>query len=60
MIEHISNYVEVLREAYRILKKDGQMIFSVDCLESIEDNELLEKHKKEHYVEKYFKREELF
>lgn len=59
VIEHIPNYAEVLKEAYRILKKDGQMLFSVDSLETIEDNKLLEKHKREHFVEKYFKKEEL-
>ncbi len=59
VIEHIPNYKEVLREAHRILKKDGQMIFSVDALETIQDKNLLEKHKKQHSVEQYFKREEL-
>ena len=59
VIEHIPNYVEVLKEAYRILKKDGEMIFSVDVLETIEDIKLLEKHKREHFVAKYFKKEEL-
>lgn len=59
VIEHISNYVEVLKETYRILKKDGQMIFSVDALETIQDKRLLEKHKKKHFVEHYFKKEEL-
>lgn len=56
---HISSYVEVLSEAYRILKKDGQMIFSVDSLEAIEDNKLIGKHKKEHCIEKYFRKKEL-
>ncbi len=59
VIEHISNYIEVIREAHRILKNDGQMIFSVDALETIQDDKLLEKHKKQHFVEQYFKKEEL-
>lgn len=59
VLEHISNYDEVLREAYRILKKGGQILFSVDSLETIEDNELLEKHKNDNFVEKYFKKKEL-
>lgn len=59
VLEHIRNYIEVLSEANRVLKKNGQMVFSVDCLESIEDNEILEKHKKEHYIEQYFRKEEL-
>lgn len=58
VIEHIPNYVDILKEAYRILKKDGQMIFSVDSLDTIED-ELLEKHRKKYFVEKYFKKDEL-
>ncbi len=59
VLEHVPDYVEVLREAHRILKKDGQMIFSVDSLEAIEDKEAIEKHKKEHFVENYFSSEEL-
>lgn len=59
VFEHIANYKEVFQEAYRILKKNGQMIFSVDALETIEDKKIIEKHKKEHLVEKYFRKEEL-
>ena len=59
VIEHIPNYEGVLREAYRILKKNGQMIFSVDTLENIEDNTLREKHRNRHNVEKYFQKLEL-
>ncbi|CAG1004019.1 Arsenite methyltransferase [Methanosarcinales archaeon] len=59
VIEHISNYSEILKEAHRILKNNGQMIFSVDSLENIKDIKLVEKHKKQHFVEKYFKKEEL-
>ena len=59
VLEHIPNYIEVLREAYRILKKNGQMIFSVDALETIRDKRVIEKHKNEYFVEKYFRKEEL-
>jgi 2-polyprenyl-3-methyl-5-hydroxy-6-metoxy-1,4-benzoquinol methylase len=59
VIEHIPNYIEVLKEAHRILKNNGQMIFSVDSLETIKDEKLLNKHKKEHQVENYFKKNEL-
>lgn len=59
VIEHITNYVDVLKEMYRILKKQGQIVFSVDCLETIEDSNLLEKHRRDHFVEKYFRRGEL-
>ncbi|MBU0517774.1 class I SAM-dependent methyltransferase [bacterium] len=59
VIEHISNYEEVLKEIHRILKKQGQIVFSVDCLETITDSDLIEKHKKDHFVVKYFGIEEL-
>jgi len=59
VLEHIGNYNEVLQEIYRILKKQGQIIFSVDCLEAIDDNELIEKHRRDHFVEKYFNKVEL-
>jgi ubiquinone/menaquinone biosynthesis C-methylase UbiE len=59
VIEHISNYYEVLREAYRILKKNGQMIFSVDALETIDDERIREIHRKRGRVERYFQKQEL-
>jgi len=59
VIEHISNYEEIFEEVYRILKPGGKFIFSVDCLETIDNQELLEKHKREHNVVKYFKADEL-
>lgn len=59
VIEHISNYVQILKEAYRILKRNGHMIFSVDALEIIEDKKLIEKHRREHHIKKYFKIDEL-
>jgi 2-polyprenyl-3-methyl-5-hydroxy-6-metoxy-1,4-benzoquinol methylase len=59
VIEHISNYEQLLKESYRILKRNGHMIFSVDALETIEDNKLVEKHRREHHVKKYFKIDEL-
>ncbi|MEE9361266.1 MAG: methyltransferase domain-containing protein [Cellulophaga sp.] len=59
VLEHISNYDKVLRESYRILKKDSQLIFSVDNLGTIKDKKLLLKHKEDHSVQKYFKVEEI-
>lgn len=59
VIEHIDNYMEVLKETYRILKKNGQIIFSVDSMASIEDKELIEKHNKIYSVVKYFNVNEL-
>ncbi len=59
VLEHIANYDEVLRESYRVLKPGGQMVFSCDVLESIDDREVIETHRKRFYVEQYFQREEL-
>lgn len=59
VIEHIPNYKETLREVYRTLKNDGEFIFSVDSLNSIESNALRSKHKSDHKVIKYFDAREL-
>lgn len=59
VLQHIYNYKEVLKEVYRVLKKNGHMILSVDSLEIIEDENLLQKHKNDHCVEKYFRETEL-
>ena len=55
----IPNYVETFNKAYRVLKNGGQMIFSVDALENIDDQVLLQHHKKKFYVEIYFRKNEL-
>lgn len=59
VLEHIANYVEILKESHRILRSGGQMVFSVDALSTIEDEELIAKHRRDHFVAKYFAREEL-
>ncbi|MBD3256028.1 MAG: methyltransferase domain-containing protein [Candidatus Lokiarchaeota archaeon] len=59
VLEHIPNYLEALEEVYRILKRGGQFIFSVDSLEPIDDKKLINFHRKECYIEKYFKKKEL-
>ena len=59
VLEHISNYVTVLKEMFRVLKKEGQLIFSVDSLETIQDKNLIDCHKKKHRVEHYFKKDDL-
>lgn len=59
VLEHISDYFEVLKECYRILKKNGQLILSVDSLNNIYDKNLLVFHQKKYKVEKYFNKEEL-
>ena len=59
VIEHITNYIEVIKEVYRILKKGGQFLLSADSLETINDEKLLNYHKEKCYVEHYFKKNEL-
>ena len=59
VLEHIPNYIEVLKESYRVLKKGGQLIFSVDSLENIEDKQFINYHKKKFSVENYFRRDDL-
>ena len=59
VLEHVSDYSNVMGEIYRILKKGGQLIFSVDSLENIRNIRIIKKHKKQYFVKKYFKKNEL-
>jgi 2-polyprenyl-3-methyl-5-hydroxy-6-metoxy-1,4-benzoquinol methylase len=61
VIEHIPNYEEVFREIYRILKKQGMFIFSVDSLDSLIEKEINLKqiHQEKCSVYHYFHAEEL-
>lgn len=59
VLEHIRNYEVVLKEAYRVLKKGGQFILSVDSFENFEDKKLLNIHKKRYNVENYFTKKDL-
>lgn len=59
VIEHIDNYTEVLKEIHRLLKPGGELIFSADSLATIGDPVLLEKHRRDSEVVRYFEREEL-
>ncbi len=59
VIEHIPDHVSVIRTALRLLKPGGEMIFSVDSLEAITDAGLVERHRRAHAVQHYYRREEL-
>ena len=59
VLEHIFNYNEVLKESYRILKKKGQLIFSFDSLENIDDIKFTSYHQNKFSVKNYFSKEEL-
>lgn len=53
VLEHIPNLDRVLVEIARILKPGGELHISVDALANI-GRELVEKHRKDHYVVQYF------
>lgn len=54
VLEHIKNPEKVLAEVFRILKPGGQLHISVDSLANIRDKALLNKHKQEYSVYRYF------
>jgi len=58
VVEHIPEYVEILRLCYSYLKSGGELIISVDSLEGI-PSYLKANHAKKHAVSHYFKKEEL-
>jgi len=59
VLEHISNYTEVLQNAYKLLIHEGQLIMSVDSLENIEDKNFIDYHRKKYVISQYFRKEEL-
>ncbi len=59
VIEHIPNHEEVLAECLRILKPGGRIVFTVDTLETISDDALIEQHRAAHWVQRYFRQDSL-
>ena len=59
VLEHIPNHEEVLRECLRIMKPGARIVFSVDTLETISDPALLESHRAQHHVVRYFRQDTL-
>jgi len=58
VIEHIPNYLEIFEELFRLLKKDGELIISVDSF-SYFTKEQRAIHQKNFDVVKYFEKNEL-
>lgn len=56
VLEHIAEYEKTLKECYRILKKKGNLLLSVDSLENIDNTKIVSKHRLDHKVITYFKR----
>jgi SAM-dependent methyltransferase len=59
VLEHIPNHEEVLRECLRIMKPGARIVFSVDTLETIDDPALVESHRAQHHVVRYFRQDTL-
>lgn len=59
VMEHIPNHEEVLAECLRILKPGGRILFSVDTLETVTDPALVESHRQQHHVVRYFRQDTL-
>ncbi len=54
VLEHIPNYIEILRGMHRVLKDKGMLLMSVDALETITDPEIRQRHTREGGVAQYF------
>lgn len=59
VIEHMPDYPEVLCEVFRLLKPGGEFVLSADSLGGIEDPGLLERHRRDSFVERFFSVDEL-
>lgn len=58
VIEHIPNYQQVFEELYRLLKRGGELVISVDSYSSMEP-ELKAIHKDTFMVQQYFEKSDL-
>lgn len=54
VLEHIPGHREILAECRRILRPGGEIVFSVDTLAAIDDEELRARHRREHKVVQYY------
>jgi 2-polyprenyl-3-methyl-5-hydroxy-6-metoxy-1,4-benzoquinol methylase len=54
VLEHIPNLDEVLAKIFKLLRSGGELHATVDSLGNMDDQALIEKHRKEHAVVQYF------
>jgi len=54
VLEHIPNIDEVMRTAWELLKPGGQLHVSVDSLQPFQNTPLIKKHRRDHFVCRYF------
>ena len=59
VLEHIPEHVEILTECLRLLKPGGEMVFSVDTLAGIPDQDLRRRHQAAHHVVQYYTPDDL-
>ena len=59
VLEHIPDYLSVLRECHRVLKPDGRMVFSIDSLATIREPAIVELHRTRYKVQRYFRPAEI-
>lgn len=53
VLQHIPDYAEILRRCYTLLREGGELIVSVDCLETVPE-ELQVKHDEDHLISQRF------
>ena len=54
VLEHIPNLEEVLRVGRRLLRPGGELHVSVDSLAPFQNTPLIERHRRDHFVCRYF------
>jgi predicted TPR repeat methyltransferase len=54
VIEHVKEYLALLKRAYHLLNRGGKIHISVDSLGTIKNQMLLKKHRDDHSVNVYF------
>ncbi len=55
VIEHVPNYEEVLSIMHKLLKPNGELIFSADSMEALDDDKILEQHRQRCSIAQYFR-----